>query len=260
MKKNNILPTFFVLVLILSVPFWILGWIKPVFLLPGLPISALGAFVPALSGLILIYKSDRLPGVFQLLRRSFDFRRIRNAAWLLVVVIINPAITMAAYGFLRLRDGSMPDFGPLSLSAIPLFAIFFVAALGEEIGWTGYATNPLLARQGGLAAGLWLGSVWAAWHWVPLLQAQRSLPWIAWWSLGTLSLRVIMIWLYQHSGGSVFAASIFHAMINLCWQLFPIQGSYYDPRLFGLLTLLFAAILIIAEQLLNKNRFEASER
>ena len=29
--------------------------------------------------------------------------------------------------------------------------------------------------------------------------------------------------------------TLFHAMINLCWQLFPIHGSYFDPRLNGLI-------------------------
>ena len=44
---------FFVLVFALSIPFWILGIIYPIQLLPGLPISALGAFMPALAALYL---------------------------------------------------------------------------------------------------------------------------------------------------------------------------------------------------------------
>jgi len=83
--------------------------------------------------------------------------------------------------------------------------------------------------------GILIGAVWAVWHFIPLLQAHRSMEWIAWWSLGTISLRVIMVWIYAQSGRSVFGMALFHAMINLCWQLFPINGSYYDPLVFGLL-------------------------
>jgi len=37
-------------------------------------------------------------------------------------------------------------------------------------------------------------------------------------------------------------------MINLCWQLFPINGSYYDPFVFGLITLGVAVIIVAIQQ------------
>ncbi len=250
------LLTFFALVFLLSTPFWILGFLKPVMLLPGLPISALGTFVPALSGLILAYRSGHLSGALRLLQRSFDFKRIPNAAWMLVVIFIYPAITFLAYVGMRIGGLSLPPYGPVTLSAILLFVGFFIAALGEEIGWTGFAMQPLLDRWGVAWTGIGLGLIWAAIHFVPLWQAQRSPEWIAWWSLETVSLRIIMVWLYQHTGGSVFAAAVFHALINLCWQLFPIQGSYYDPRIFGLVALLFAAFILIGARLLHGSRLQ----
>jgi uncharacterized protein len=33
----------------------------------------------------------------------------------------------------------------------------------------------------------------------------------------------------------VFAATVFHAMINVSWLTFPIRGSYYDPRVTGVI-------------------------
>ena len=252
-NKHESVPVFLILVFVLSIPFWILGAIKPIQLLPGLPISALGVVVPALSALILVYKNERLSGLFQLLRRSFDFRRVKNKNWYLASVLINPAIAVLAYGLMRVVGKSIPN-PTLSLLAIfPMFVLFFVSALGEEIGWTGYATEPLQRRLGIVIAGLLLGLFWAIWHFIPLVQAHRSVEWIAWWSLGTISLRMIMIWLYFHAGKSVFAAAVFHAMINVCWQLFPINGSYYDPRVFGLITLCFTVIIFTAQPLLTKD-------
>ena len=87
--------------------------------------------------------------------------------------------------------------------------------------------------------------VWAVWHFIPLLSVPRSPIFIAWWTLGTISFRVIMTWLYNNTGKSVFTAVIFHAMINLTWQLFPINGSYYDPQVTSLLVAAAALIVVV---------------
>lgn len=239
-KKPISIYIFFILVLILSIPFWILGFLKPIQLLPGLPISSLGVFAPVSAAFILTWIKDGFAGALQLIRRAFDFKRIKNKWWYLAVILINPAMTILAFVILRLTGASLPNPAPLSTSIFPLFVIFFIGALGEELGWTGYATEPLQNRVGSIPTGILLGSFWAIVHFIPLIQAQRSPEWIAWWSLGTISLRLIMVWLFNHTNQSVFAAALFHTMINLCWQLFPYNGSYYDPRVFGLVSVSFA--------------------
>ena len=88
--------------------------------------------------------------------------------------------------------------------------------------------------------------MWAIWHWVPLIQADRSLSWIAWGSLGTVAQRVLIVWLYNNTGKSVFAAALFHDMSNVSWQLFPNYGSHWDPRIVGLIVAFVAAIVTIA--------------
>jgi hypothetical protein len=40
-------------------------------------------------------------------------------------------------------------------------------------------------------------------------------------------------------------ASLYHAMINLTWQLFPVNGSCYDARVTGLITALVAIVVVI---------------
>lgn len=85
----------------------------------------------------------------------------------------------------------------------------------------GYAAGPLLDRRGVLGTGLIIGVVWGAWHVVPLLQAGRSPAWIAWWFLGTVAARVIIVWLYAGTGGSVPAAVVVHAMLNVMPSLLP---------------------------------------
>jgi len=65
-------------------------------------------------------------------------------------------------------------------------------------------------RWNALETGILLGLVWAVWHWLPLMQAHRSPAWIAWWSLYTVALRVLIVWLYNNTGRSVFAAILYH--------------------------------------------------
>lgn len=240
---------FFLLVFAFSLPFWLLGAGNPVQLLPGLPLSALGAFAPALVALFLTYQADRLSGVWSLLRRSFDYKRLKNNGWFLAILLINPTLAVLAYLVIEALGQPLPDPAPLTAAVLPLTVFFFIGALGEEIGWSGYATEPLQKRWGTLKAGLILGIVWAIWHFVPLAQAQRSVAWIAWWSLNTVALRMIMTWLYIRGGRSVFGAAVFHTLINLSWQLFPTNGSFYDPRIFGLLTTGLAILIFAADQL-----------
>jgi len=121
---------------------------------------------------------------------------------------------------LRLLGEAVPIPQISILEVIALCVVGFFGALGEELGWSGYALDPMQARWGALKASLMLGGFGAVYHYVPLAQAHRSVTWIAWWTLYTVSSRVIMVWLFNHSGKSVFGMALFHMMINVTWQLF----------------------------------------
>ena len=131
------------------------------------------------------------------------------------------------------------------LRTLILCAAFFVAALGEELGWSGYAVDPMQSRWGALRAGILLGAIWALFHLMALMQAGRSMEWIAWWCLGTVTMRVVMVWLYNNTGNSVFGATLFHASSNVSWQTFPLHGSFFDPRLNGLIIAFIAVVVTI---------------
>ncbi len=236
---------FFGLVFALTIPFWILGGLTARQLLPALPISALSFLCPAIAAAILIYRGNGWSGVTALLKRSFDVGRIRSKGWLAIAILLEPAIMVLSFVVMRVMGVSVPMPQVALLPALALFVAFFIAALGEELGWSGYATDPLQARIGWLGASLIIGLVWAVWHFIGLAQANRSAAFIAWWSLGTLAYRVIIVWLYNKTGKSVFIAALFHAMINLTWQLFPVDGSFYDPRITGLITAIVAVIAVV---------------
>ena len=226
---------FFALTLLLTIPFWVLDALAQVQLMPGITLAALAVVCPAVAALILSYRTAGRAGAVALLKRAFDLRRIRSKRWWAVILLLSPAITVAAFVALRLGGSPVPDPHIGLLTVVGLSLVFLVAAQAEELGWSGFATERLQTRWGALGAALAIGVVWALWHYPALLMADRSAAWIGWWTLGTVATRVIMVWLFNNTGRSVFGAAVFHAMSNLAWQVFPVRGSYFDQRLDGLI-------------------------
>lgn len=235
MSARGSLALFFVLVFVVAIPFYIAGALTSVRLLPGLPVSALILICPTLAASIVMYREKGPAGVRALLKRSLDFNRLHPKTWLVPILFLMPAVTILEYVLMRALDLPLPAPHVSLQRGALLLAPLFVAALAEELGWSGYAIEALQARWNALTSALLLGSVWAVWHVVPLIQAGRSPTWIAWWSLGTVALRVLMTWLYSSAGRSVFGAALFHSTINLSWQMFPNDGSHWDPRLNAIL-------------------------
>jgi len=227
---------FFLLVFALSLPFLLAGALTSFQLLPGIPVSGFAILCPMTAAAILVYRENKSVGVKDLLWRAFDFKRVKAKIWYVPVILLMPCIMALSYGVIRLMGVLIPAPQFSMGTILALFVAFFIGALFEELGWSGYAIDPLQERFGAFGGALLLGMVWAVWHYVALLEVHRSLPFIAWWSLETVASRVIIVWLYKNMGKSVFVATLFHTMINLTWQLFPINGSYYDPRVTGLIT------------------------
>jgi membrane protease YdiL (CAAX protease family) len=233
---------FFLLVFILSVPFWFAGEMVPVQFLPGLPLSSLMVFCPTLAASILLYRKETMTGVNRLFKRSFDLGRITQKVWYLPVIFMMPLIALLAYGIMRIQHLPVPSPHIHLGSSLLLFVVFFAAAVSEELGWTGYVTDPMQRKWGSLLAGIFLGMVWALWHIVPFHQAGRALPWIFWQCITLVGARILIVWLYNHTGKSVFAAALCHTMLNISWQLYPDQGSHYDPRITGLIIIFMILI------------------
>jgi membrane protease YdiL (CAAX protease family) len=207
--------TFFALVFVLSVALLLLDRVIKLQLAPKIPLLALAFLCPVLAAAILVYRERRWPAVLALLARSFQMRRSRAALWLAPALLLMPAVFLAAH-WLRGLAGAEAPIPPYSaLGTAGLFAFFLVAALGEELGWMGYAIDPLRARFGILGGTLVLGFVWALWH-VPALELTGPKPeWLAFWCLFTVTSRVLIVWIYDNAGRSVFAAALFHTSMNL---------------------------------------------
>ena len=236
---------FFALVLGLSLPFWLMGAATDLQLMPGLSVSALGAFCPMLAALILFHRESGTAGVTGLLRRSFDFKRIRAKRWYAPILLLMAGVNVAVYGLMLWMDMPLPALQIGGLAVLLMCLAFFVGALGEELGWSGYITDPMQDRWNALQTGVILGFVSVLWHLVPLLLSGRPPTWIAWWCLYAVAARILIVWLYNNTGKSVFAVALFHATLNLTWMLFPVYGSHFDMRLGGLVMAAVAVMVTV---------------
>jgi membrane protease YdiL (CAAX protease family) len=227
---------FFVLVFALSIPIWL---IQP----RDWPITAsVGA--PLIAALILVYREEGGGGVRRLLGRIFEQWRIRDRLWYGPIIFLMPVIFLLTYGVMRLMGLPLPNEPYIPLVQIPLLLVlFFILAIGDEAGWTGYVTDPMQDRWSALTTGIILGLVAALWHFVPLIQMGRTLIWIAWWALGSISIRILTLWLYNNTGRSLFGAIVFHAMFNVSFALFPNYGSHWDPAVSGAIITIVAVIV-----------------
>lgn len=236
---------FFLLVFALSIPFWLAGALSDMQLMPGLSVSALMTFCPMAAALILVHRHGRWTGVTELLRRSFDFSRVRSRRWYIPVLFLMAGVNVAVYGLMRWLDMPLPAPQIQVPAAALMFAAFFVGALGEELGWSGYMTDPMQERWNALQTGLLLGLVGVLWHLPPLLLMHRSPTWIAWWCLYAVAARILIVWLFNNTGKSVFAVALFHATLNLSYMLFPVNGSHFDMGVGGPVMALTAVIVIL---------------
>jgi uncharacterized protein len=235
---------FLVLSFVLCIPLWVVGENKlplPV----NLPTSALTAFVPMIAAAVLSYKDGGIRAIKELFGRTLDFHKIRGLWWLLI--LLPPLIYILAYLVMQGVGRPLPEQIEFPLAAIPaFFVMYFVSAMGEEVGWTAYATDPLLARWDALRASVLLGIGWTIWHSIAFLQTGHPIDWVVWQCFKTIALRMLIVWVYNGTSGSVFAAILFHMMDNISWSLFPNYGSHYDPSITNGMTWLVVCAVIAA--------------
>lgn len=167
--------------------------------------------------------------------RVFDGYRVPSKVWLMVSLGVLPAAMLLSYVVQQLIGQPLPEPAWSPTALVFAFAVYFLGAIGEELGWMGYAIDPLQGRYGFLTASVGLGVLWWLWHVIPYSVIGRSSGWILWHGLATVMFRVLMVWIYNRAGRSVLTAILFHTMINTSVEAFPRHGSHYDPMVTSLI-------------------------
>ena len=218
--RRHPLITFFVLTYLLA---WIL-WLPLVILrdtIPapqGLILTLLGSAVPSLLAIVLTAIVLGRGSLRKLLGRLLIWRV--DPRWYLMVVLAPVALAGGMVALNTLVGGPAISVNvPLLIPAVITlaFSIFPGSAMGEEIGWRGYALPRLQTRRSALSASLILGVIWGFYH-LPLSftgSAFRSPSIVIPFVISTIALSVILAWVYNSTGGSLLLVVLLHATANL---------------------------------------------
>lgn len=222
MRKSPL--KYFLLLFGFSAPLWIIQAIIDVRGLPlDIPVTdIIAAFMPLFVACFLAYREEGSRGVKGLLKRVFDYSRITRKCWYLAIFGVPVLIFLAIYLLVSLMNLPVPGRWQVSVLSIPLlFVFFFLGSTGEEAGYMGYAFEPMNKRWNAFTTAILIGIPWAVWHYPSMINQGRSFTWILWGTLGTIFFRVLIVWIYNNSGASLFACILFHALYNLGRAVFP---------------------------------------
>jgi uncharacterized protein len=218
----------------------------------GLILTILASNVPSVLGIVLTAIVLGRGALRRLLGRLLIWRA--DPRWYLVVVLGPVVLAGGVVALNTLLGGPDLSLGmPLLGAAVFLaFSIFPGSALGEEIGWRGYALPRLQAGGSALGASLILGSIWALWH-LPLWLTGtpgRTASLYAAFVVSVIALSVILTWVYNSTGGSLLLVVLLHATFNLPMTLAIEQlGSQATVPLllyWGLLVVAAIAVVMVA--------------
>jgi uncharacterized protein len=227
---------YFVIAFAFTWLFWTLAALGARDVIPALPgMTALGAFGPLMAAVIVTAQDSGGAGLRSLLGRIVQWRVA--PIWYAVALLGPLVITLVAVVLQVVALGSQPpSLGtligelPSTLLTILVNAVYMLifVALGEEVGWRGYALPALQARYSALLASLILGVVWALWH-LPIFfnpdTTYNGVPFYLF-LLFIVPVAVLMTWLFNSTGGSVLMAMFFHAIINTADELLKVLPEY----------------------------------
>ena len=245
--RRHPLISFFVLTYVIA---WLL-WAPLVIFGDQLPgplgfvLQMLGTLVPSTLGILFVALLRGRSGVRQLLGRLLHARV--GLRWYLVVLLA-PFVLSLSVLFAGARVVDTTIFFVLFLFA---FHIFPGSALGEELGWRGFALPRMQARHSALKASLILGIVWGSFHLPLWLRGAESNPisYFPAFVIAVIATSVLCTWLYNSTGGSLLIVVLYHAAINLPLTVLitPLGSQMVQPFLIYVgITVIAALVVVIA--------------
>jgi membrane protease YdiL (CAAX protease family) len=181
------------------------------------PVAPFVIGAPTISATILTAVWQGKSGLRELYSRLIRWRF--GLQWYALILLGIPFL-----GWLAAQAGGAKPVYELTnpaLAILILLNLLYTGPLCEELGWRGYALPRLLRQFNPLVASLILGIFWGVWH-LPsfyissLVQSSLSLPAFLFFGLFT---SILMTWIFQHTGGSVLAAVLFHYTINVSFSI-----------------------------------------
>jgi membrane protease YdiL (CAAX protease family) len=238
--KRHRVPTYFILTFLISWGALLLAVGGPVgvvsineqfeTMLPTMILAMLAG--PSTAGILLTGLFDGRRGL-----REFQSQLLKGrigARWYAVALLFAPLLFAALLLVLSLFS---PEFLPGVFTAenktshlMMGLITGLMAGIFEEIGWTGFAAPRLRKRHGILATGLIVGLLWAVWHLLPAFwlgfasgTISGALSFVSYLLdpfLFLVASRVLIVWVYDRTGGSLLAGMLMHTSFTASSRIF----------------------------------------
>jgi membrane protease YdiL (CAAX protease family) len=183
---------------------------------PRFVLTLLGSLMPSTVAILLVARFHGGREVRRLLRRLLVGRVA--VGWYVAVVALAALPVLAIW--LSTVFGAP---APVVVATIPgtvllfLFSIVPGSAVGEELGWRGFALPRLQARHSALTASLVVGAVWGSYHFPLFLLGSPTRPLALFlpFAISSAIMSIFYTWMYNGTGGSLLLAVLLHAATNL---------------------------------------------
>jgi membrane protease YdiL (CAAX protease family) len=224
------------------------GGIVFVVLQAGLPpaVALASGLSASIAGVILTAIEEGRAGLKLMLKRLFVWR-VGIGYWIFALFFLVPAVYAGSqanplFGTSALALG---DFIPGLEIILMLILFFFIAGLGQELGWSGYLLPRLQARHTALTSSAIRALIASIWH-LPLLfyasldpAALAGFPYPGWIAqkglLLTLTVNLVLLlawailftWIFNSTGGSLLLVAVLHA--SEVWLAYLMVNAGLDP-------------------------------
>ncbi|REL37734.1 CPBP family intramembrane metalloprotease [Rhodohalobacter sp. SW132] len=203
----------------------------------------LGSWMPNIAAFIVIgFIIKRKGGIKALLKGWMKWKM--HPGWYLLALspVLFGFVTIFIFQWIYGYSPSTELFAdPVAFIGL-LVLITITGAMGEELGWRGFALPGLQLRMNALSASILLGIIWALWH-LPLWFAGLGFETIPFWAymLIGVSFSILVTAACNSSGGSLLIATLFHLFLN-------VSVNMIENEAFSILATVFviAAIIITA--------------
>ena len=196
--------------------------------------------------------------------------RVGYGYWIFAILFIVPVILTGS--MLNPLFGGDPigfdRFEP-AFPILPMFIVFFfVAGLGQELGWTGFLLPRLQARHNALFSSIVRAALAAIWHFPVLFfsnlqhPAMADFPYAGWIAqrgfVVALAVMVLMFqipwsvfhtWLFNNTKGSLLLVALFHG--SEIWVAYLMVSTGIDPSNinnywgYGAIMVLMATVIVL---------------
>ncbi len=179
-------------------------------------LRVLGSSAPSAVAIMLVARLHGRGQVRRLLRRLLMGRV--SIGWYVAVVAVTALAVVAVW--VSTRFGAPAPVVAVTtpgVLSVFLFSIFPGSAMGEELGWRGFALPRLQTRRSALAASLIVGAVWGIYHLPLFLLRSPTRPFALFlpFALSCVIMSIFYTWMYNGTAGSLLIPVLLHAATNL---------------------------------------------